>query len=227
MENPPFRDWDKQDKPREKLMKHGPSVLSDSELLAILLGTGMKGTNVMELSKVILDRFDNKISKVARADVGQLTKIKGVGEAKAITILTALELGIRRMHEHVEYPKVTVSKDAADYLMPFMMDLSIEYFYCLYLDNQNQVHEKLELSKGGISSVLLDIRTVFQQALIKSYTKIILAHNHPSGNLEPSRQDIELTQKVYEASKILNITLLDHIIIANNKYYSLKDNGLF
>jgi DNA repair protein RadC len=222
-----IKSWSPEDRPREKLLLKGTSAISDAELVAILIGSGTPKMSAVELSKKILLQGNNNLNELARLSVKDLMKIKGIGEAKAITIVAALELGRRRKEQDPEEkPKITSSKDAFDLLKGEMMDLSKEEFWVLLMNRANRVTKKKRVSEGGVSGTVADPKIIFKLALEELASGIIVAHNHPSGNLQASQSDIDLTRKLKEAGKFLEIQLLDHIIIANQKYLSFADEGM-
>ena len=222
----PIKQWAEDDKPREKLMLKGKQVLSDAELLAILIGSGSRNESAVDLSKRILSSVSN-LKALGRLTLKQLTEFKGIGEAKGITILAAMELGRRRgSEEEVELKKITSSKSAFDIMHPIIGDLMHEEFWVLYLNNSNKVIYKSQLSKGGITGTVVDIRIVFKTALEQNATSIILCHNHPSGTLVASDADKQITKKLKEAGKMLEINILDHLIVANSTYMSFADEGI-
>jgi DNA repair protein RadC len=222
-----IKSWSPEDRPREKLLLKGTPALSDAELVAILIGSGTPKMSAVELSKKILLQGNNNLNELARLSVKDLMKIKGIGEAKAITIVAALELGRRRKEQDPEEkPKITSSKDAFDLLKGDLMDLPKEEFWVLLLNRANRVTKKKRVSEGGVSGTVADPKIIFKLALEELASGIIVAHNHPSGNLQASQSDIDLTRKLKEAGKFLEIQLLDHIIIANQKYLSFADEGM-
>lgn len=222
-----IKSWSPEDRPREKLLLKGTSALSDAELVAILIGSGTPKLSAVELSKKILLQGNNNLNELARLSVKDLMKIKGIGEAKSITIVAALELGRRRREQDAEEkPKITSSKDAYDLLKGDMMDLPKEEFWVLLLNRANRVAKKKRVSEGGVSGTVADPKIIYKMALEELASGIIVAHNHPSGNLQASQSDLDLTKKLKEAGKFLEIQLLDHIIIANQKYLSFADEGM-
>ena len=228
-ENAPLniKSWSPEDRPREKLLLKGTSALSDAELVAILIGSGTPKMSAVELSKKILLQGNNNLNELARLSVKDLMKTKGIGEAKAITIVAALELGRRRKEQDPEEkPKINSSKDAFDLLKGEMMDLPKEEFWVLLMNRANRVIKKKRVSEGGVSGTVADPKIIFKLALEELASGIIVAHNHPSGNLQASQSDIDLTRKLKEAGKFLEIQLLDHLIIANQKYLSFADEGM-
>jgi DNA repair protein RadC len=222
-----IKSWSPEDRPREKLLLKGTSALSDAELVAILIGSGTPKISAVELSKKILLQGNNNLNELARLSVKDLMKIKGIGEAKAITIVAALELGRRRKEQDPEEkPKINSSKDAFDLLKGDMMDLPKEEFWVLLMNRANRVIKKKRVSEGGVSGTVADPKIIFKLALEELASGLIVAHNHPSGNLQASQSDLDLTKKLKEAGKFLEIQLLDHIIIANQKYLSFADEGM-
>lgn len=222
----PITQWSKNDRPREKLLSNGKESLSDSELIAILIGSGNRKLSAVELAKLILADHNDKLNSLGRADIYDLMKYSGIGEAKAITILAAMELGRRRKSEAAEeIDKITCSRDLFNYLNPIMGDLNHEVFYLLLLNRANQIIKKMKISSGGVSATVMDARLVFKPAVNHMASAIVIAHNHPSGNLKPSHQDIAVTKKIQAAGNVLDIKLLDHIIVTQQGYYSFSDEG--
>lgn len=219
--------WAEEDSPREKFALKGKSSLSDAELIAILIGSGNKNESVVELSKRILSAVNNNLNELGRIDLGDLIKFKGIGEAKAITIAAALELGRRRkLTEVIKNPKITSSGDIYEIMSPLLSDLKHEEFWVVILNQGNKVIHKSRVSSGGVAATIADLKLIFKPFLEKLGSSIILCHNHPSGNLTPSAAEIQLTKKNVEAGKLFDIRVLDHIIIANDKYYSFADEGM-
>lgn len=222
-----IKNWSDDDKPREKLINKGRSVLSDAELIAILIGSGSRNESAVELSKRILSSVDNNLNELGKLSIQQLMKFKGIGEAKAISIAAALEMGRRRRGEDAQkIEKIGSSQDAFEVLQPIMGELQHEEFWILYLNNSNKILYKAQLSKGGITGTLVDVRLLMKQSLELGAVALILAHNHPSGTLKPSQADKEITQKVKNASESLDIRVLDHLIITHKNYFSFADNQL-
>lgn len=222
-----IREWSPEDRPREKLLLKGTSALSEAELVAILIGSGTAKTSAVELAKKVLLLSNHNLNELARLGVKDLMKIKGIGEAKAITIVAALELGRRRKAQDLdEKPKISSSKDAFDLLQGDLMDLPHEEFWVLLLNRMNQVVKKKRISEGGVSGTVADPKIIYKLALEDLASGVIVAHNHPSGNLKPSQSDIDLTRKLKEAGRFLEVQLLDHLIIANRNYFSFADEGL-
>jgi DNA repair protein RadC len=223
----PITNWSEDDRPREKLMLKGKSVLSDAELIAILIGSGSRNESAVDLSKRILASADN-LNVLGKMSISQLMNFKGIGEAKAITIIAALELGRRRRAEDaIELIKITSSKRVFEIMQPIIGELPHEEFWVLFLNNSNKVISKSQLSKGGISGTIVDVRLVFKLALENGATGLILCHNHPSGNLNPSDADKQITKKIKLAGDSLDVKVLDHLIITETKYYSFVDEGIF
>jgi DNA repair protein RadC len=222
-----IKSWSPEDRPREKLLMKGTSALSDAELIAILLGSGTTTLSAVDLSKNILKGVNNNLHDLARLSVKDLMKVKGIGEAKAISIIAALELGRRRKElDPEEKPRVASSKDGFEILKSHLLDLPHEEFWILLLNRANRVMRKVQISQGGVAGTVADPKIIFKCALEELASGIIIAHNHPSGNLNASQADIDLTKKVKEGAKLLEIQLLDHLIIAGQKYFSFADEGL-
>ena len=222
-----IKQWAAEDRPREKLILKGKATLSDAELIAILLGTGTASMSAVDVAKNILQTVDNDLNELARLTVKDLTKIKGIGEAKAITIVSALELGRRRKEITTEEkPKITGSKDIYELLKAELLDIPHEAFWIVLLNRANRVIKKHQISQGGVAGTVADPKLIFKIALEELASGIVLAHNHPSGNLNASQADIDLTKKLKESGKLLEIQVLDHLIIAGKKYMSFADEGL-
>jgi DNA repair protein RadC len=222
-----IKEWNPEDRPREKLLLKGTSALSDAELIAILIGSGTTNLSAVEVAKKVLQQGNNNLNELAKLSVKDLMKSKGIGEAKAITIVAALELGRRRKEtDPEEKPKISGSKDAYELLKADLMDLPREEFWVLLLNRGNRVMKKKRVSEGGVSGTVADPKIIYKLALDDLASGIIVAHNHPSGNLTASQSDIDLTKKLKEAGKFLEIQLLDHLIIAGQKYFSFADDGL-
>jgi DNA repair protein RadC len=219
--------WAVEDRPREKMLKHGFAALSNAELIAILIGSGNLNESAVELSRRILADFKNNLDLLGKSSVEKLKSYNGIGEAKAINILAALELGRRRhLIKPEDLNKINSSEDAFRYISLELSDLPHEEFWVIYLDRANKVIDKTRISQGGISGTVIDIRIIMKQAIEKLATSIILFHNHPSGNLTASSNDLEITRKAAEASKLFDIKVIDHIIVAGNKFMSFADEGL-
>lgn len=221
-----IKEWAEDDRPREKMAKKGKAAMSDSELLAILLRTGKEGQSAVDLARAILDKANNNLINLSNFTLQELEDFNGVGKAKAITIMAALELGKRRRGAEASLPdEVKDSKTSFERFLSHIDDMKQEHFLVMYLDQS--FHElKVEcISNGGTTNVIADPRIIFKQALTYGATCIILGHNHPSGNPRPSKDDRQLTQKIVSAGKLLDIAVIDHIIIGNERYYSFRDHG--
>jgi DNA repair protein RadC len=222
-----IKSWSPEDRPREKLLQKGTGALSDAELIAILLGSGTTTMSAVDLAKRILQGAGNNLQDLGRLSVKDLMKFKGIGEAKAITIIAALELGRRRKElDPEEKPKIGSSRDAYELLKAHLQDIPHEEFWVLLINRANRVVKKQQISQGGIAGTVADPKLIFKIALEELASGIILAHNHPSGSLTVSKADMELTKKLKEAGKFLEIQVLDHIIIAGTKYFSFLDEGI-
>lgn len=222
-----IKHWNEDDRPREKLLIKGKIALSDAELIAILIGSGNRKESAVELSKKILASINNSLNELGKLSVNDLVKFNGIGEAKAISIITALELGRRRrLEEALEKPKITGSKSVFDVMQPIIGELQHEEFWIIYMNNANKIQLKTQMSKGGITGTIVDTRLIFKKAIELAATGIILCHNHPSGTLKPSISDITLTKKVKNGGDVLDIKVLDHLIITEKKYYSFADEGI-
>ncbi len=222
-----IKHWSDDDKPREKLVHKGRSVLTDAELIAILIGSGSRSESAVELAKRILASVDHNLNELGKLSIKQLMVFKGIGEAKAVTIAAALEMGRRRRGEEaLKISKIGSSNDAFEVLQPIMGELEHEEFWVLYLNNSNKVLHKSQLSKGGITGTLVDVRILMKQSLELGAVGLILAHNHPSGTLKPSAADKQITQKIKQASQSLDIKVLDHLIITQKAYFSFADNNV-
>jgi DNA repair protein RadC len=225
--NFPITHWSEDDKPREKMMLKGKSALSDAELVAILIGSGSRNESAVALSKRILASVNNNLSSLGKQSLAQLMEFKGIGEAKAITIAAALELGRRRKEENpLELVKVTSSKVMYQEMYPIIGELAHEEFWVVYLNNANKIIFKAQLSKGGITGTVVDVRLVFKIALEQNAVAIVLAHNHPSGKLQASEADIQVTKRIKNAGLQLDISVLDHIIVTEHSYFSFADEGI-
>jgi DNA repair protein RadC len=219
--------WAESDRPREKLLLKGKIALSDAELIAILIGSGSRNETAVSLSKRILASIDNNLNKLSKLSVLDLQKFKGIGEAKAISIITALELGRRRrIEEALVLAKITSSKEVFNIMQPLIGELHYEEFWIIYLNNSNKIIHKEQLSKGGLTGTLVDVRLVFKKAIELNATGIILCHNHPSGKLQPSSADISITSKLKQAGETLDIKVLDHLIVTENDYFSFADENI-
>ena len=223
----PITEWSLDDRPREKLLLKGNAALSDAELIAILIGSGSREESAVGLAKRILQHNENNLNQLARLSINELKNFKGIGEAKAVSIVASLELGRRRRLETaLEIPKISTSSDAFELVQPIIGDLNHEEFWVIYLNNANKVLGKKQLGKGGFTGTVVDIRVLYKNALEISATSIILSHNHPSGKLKPSQSDLDLTLKIKEAGRVLDIQVLDHLIVAGNLYLSFADEEI-
>ncbi len=224
----PINQWAEDDRPREKFLSKGKSALSDSELLAILIGSGSRNESAVQLCQRILASSNNNLTQLGKLTIKQLTDFKGIGEAKAISIAAALELGRRRkLEDPFELDKISSSKSVFEIMHPIIGDLMHEEFWVLYLNNSNKVVHKTQISKGGMAATIVDVRIVFKFALEHNAMSIILTHNHPSGKLMASEPDIQITKKIKLAGQHIDIKVLDHIIITDKGYYSFNDEGIF
>lgn len=222
-----IKNWNEDDRPREKLRLKGRLALSDAELIAILIGSGSRNESAVSLSQRILADVNNNLNELGKSTINDLTKFKGIGEAKAITIIAAMELGRRRrVSEVMERKQISSSKTVFDFFQPIIGELPHEEFWILYLNNSNKIIKSGRLSKGGITGTLVDVRLVYKEALQTGATAIILAHNHPSGTLKPSQPDIQLTKKLKAAGENLDIKVLDHLIVTEKAYFSFADENL-
>ena len=220
-------EWAVEDRPREKLITKGTSSLSDAELLGILISSGTKEKSAVDLGRELLNMVDNNLNNLGKLSITDLKKLRGIGSARAVTIAAALELGRRRkLAEVPEAPQIKCSKDVADIFQPLLADLPHEEFWILFLNRSNRVISRMKLSQGGISGTVTDVRIVMKKAIENLASGIIVCHNHPSGNLNPSESDTKITQKIKEAGNLMDIQLLDHLIISDRDYYSFADNGL-
>lgn len=223
----PITQWAEDDRPREKLLLKGKQALSDAELLAILLATGTKNESAVQLSQRILSAHQNNLHAIAKLGVNDLTKFKGIGEAKAITIVAALELGRRRKDtETIKHDLIKTSADAYIHLAPKLSDLPHEEFWMILMNRANKIIKTELVGRGGVSGTVADVRLIIKPAVEHLASSIIIAHNHPSGNLRPSDSDLHLTKKVNEAARLFDIQLADHLIIGDAAYLSFADEGL-
>jgi DNA repair protein RadC len=233
MENPyqkalTIKEWAEEDRPREKLVLKGKSALSDAELLAILLGSGSRDETAVELAKKILKTYDNSLHLLGKTSVKELENFKGIGEAKAVTVIAALEIGRRRQLTDIrEQPQIRSSSDAYHLIAPFLVDIHHEEFWILMLNHANHVIARENISKGGVAGTVADAKIIFKRALLQNASSIILVHNHPSGNLKPSHADIDITKKLKQAGIVLEIGVLDHLIISERGFFSFMDEGIF
>ena len=223
----PIKAWAEEDRPREKLLLKGRHTLSDAELIAILIGTGNADETAVDLARRILAENSNDLSRLGRLNVHELLKFRGIGEAKAVSIVAAMELGRRRKETpQQKREQLTSSKEAVSLMQPLLGDLHHEEFWVIFLNRSNHIIRKQQISSGGMSGTVADPRIIFKAALENKAVSIILCHNHPSGNNQPSTADIQLTKNISEAGKVLEITVLDHIIVTQHGFYSFADEGL-
>ncbi len=215
------------DRPREKFLMKGKNALSDAELLAIIMGSGNREESAVDLARRILNTVGNNWHQLSKLSVKDLMKFNGIGEAKAISIAAALEIGRRRAAQEVpERKKITCSKDVFEFLKPYLGDLQTEEFWAVFVNQNNRILHFSQLTTGGISSSIVDVRILFKTALEHFATAVFVAHNHPSGNMKPSQEDLRITKQIAEGGNFLNIKLLDHLILNQNSYYSFADEGL-
>lgn len=222
-----IKSWAEEDRPREKLMDKGRHMLTEAELIAILIGSGNRDETAVELSRRILASTGNNLNELGKLNVNELCKFKGIGDAKAISIVAAMELGRRRKEtETTKRDKITSSKDVFDIMKPAMVDLPHEEFWLLILNRAHHVIKKELISRGGVAGTVVDAKIIFKTAIEHYASSIIICHNHPSGNLRPSEADIKITKNIKEAGKIMEIPLLDHLIITDSGFYSFGDEGI-
>lgn len=222
-----IKNWSEDDRPREKMLVKGKGALSDAELIAILIGSGSRNESAVALSQKILASANNNLNELGKKSIQDLIQFKGIGEAKAIAISAAMELGRRRRAENaLEKKKITSSNSVFELMQPILGELSHEEFWLVYLNNSNKVLQTSQLSKGGITGTLVDVRLAFKNALQLGAVAIILAHNHPSGTLKPSQADKNLTKKIKTAGESLDIKVLDHLIITESAFFSFADEGI-
>lgn len=224
---PSIKEWAVEDRPREKLLDKGTRTLSDAELIAILIGSGNSKESAVELSRRILSTANNDLSELSKKDASFLLKFNGIGEAKAVNIMAALELGRRRKETAASLKtSITNSRDAANYFRPLLEDLVHEEFWVLLLNRSNTVIDKFMVSQGGITGTVIDVKLIMKTAIEKLACSMILCHNHPSGNMLASEADKKVTQKIKEAAELMEITVLDHVIIAHDQYLSFADEAM-
>ena len=219
--------WALEDRPREKMMEKGAAALSDAELLAILIGSGNTEESAVELMRRLHLSCDNNLNSLAKWEVCDFSHFKGIGPAKSITVMAALELGKRRKQQDAkERVRITCSKDIYDIFQPIMCDLEREEFWVLLLNQAAKLIDKIRISMGGIDGTYADVRTILREALLQRATQIAVVHNHPSGNTRPSQQDKTLTEHIRKATETMNIHLIDHVIVCEEQFYSFADEGL-
>lgn len=223
--NIPITQWALEDRPREKMLKRGIDALTDAELIAILLGSGTQEMSAIDLGRKVLTEVGT-LGQLARSSVAELTRIKGIGPAKAITLVTAFELGRRKGIAPDQILRITSAESAANHLIPKLSDQSQEVFYVLFLNRNNEVKAEKPIFRGGVSATVIDPKIVFREAINQLASAIIIAHNHPSGNLSPSQADIQITRKLVQGGKFFDIKVLDHLIISHRGYFSFADEGM-
>ncbi len=222
-----IKEWAVEDRPREKLLHNGVKNLSSAELLAVIIGSGNKKQSAVELAQSILAGCNNDLNQLAKKTVRELMQLKGIGEAKAVSIVAALELGRRqKAFTSRQKSRITCSRDAFEYLLPFVEELGHEEFWVIFMNRANKILEAKNVSSGGITGTVFDIRLVLKEALQIEAVGLILCHNHPSGNTHPSQSDKDLTAKARKAAQLMNINVLDHLIIAGSSYFSFADEGI-
>ncbi len=227
MEKLSIKNWSEDDRPREKLLNKGIQSLSDAELIAILIGSGSPQESAVELAKRILNASQNNLHLLGKLSVADLQKFHGIGVAKAVTIIAALELGRRRkVSDIMQRKQITSSRDAFEVFHSLLADIQHEEFWLMILNTANKMLETLKISQGGLSGTVVDIKIIMQKAIEKNASAIIVCHNHPSGNNKPSNADIKLTKKIQQACQLMDIRFLDHIIVADKDFYSFADQGL-
>ncbi len=222
-----IKEWSEEDKPREKLLLKGISALTDVELIAILLRSGNNNMNAVDLARKIMKDNSSSLYNLGKLSINDLMKYKGVGQAKAVSIVAALELGKRRSYsDTIKQEAINSPDDVFNYIYPIIGDLRYEEFWVIFLNKANKIIKKHKIGQGGISNTAVDIRLIMKNALDNFAVGIILCHNHPSGNIKPSNKDIDLTNKIQKAANILQINLLDHIIVGSKKFFSFKDKNI-
>lgn len=221
-----IKDWNADDRPREKLLKKGISALSDAELLTILISTGTRNQSALDLARAVLSSVDNNLHLLGKRTVADLMKINGIGEAKAISIISALELGRRRRNSDLERAEIKGSSDVFAIMQPILADLPHEEFWVLFLNRANRVIDKVCVSRGGVSGTMVDVKIVMKLALERLASSLILVHNHPSGNTNVSAEDRKITKMMQDASSMLDIKLLDHLVVADNRFVSFADDDM-
>ena len=222
-----IKEWAVEDRPREKLLSKGARQLTDAELIAILIGSGNINETAVELARRILTSTDNNLNDLGRKEIDFLKSFNGIGEAKAVTIIAALELGKRRKEADVfNKSKITGSKDAADFFQPLLGDLNHEEFWIMLLNRGNKILDTFMVSQGGVSGTVIDVRLILKKAIENLSSSLILCHNHPSGTIQASDADLKITKKISDAAKIMDISVIDHIIIGQNRYLSFADEGM-
>ena len=223
----PIKQWSEDDRPREKLILKGKVVLSNAELLAVIIGSGNQKESAVDIAKSILENVNQNLTELSRLSVNELKRNGGIGTAKAVTIIAALELGNRkRVQDAMIREKISSSRDVFELFHPDLSEANYEAFWILLLNRANRVIRKMSISEGGISGTVADPKKIFKMALEFNASSVILCHNHPSGNIQPSEADIKLTHKMKEAGVLLDLPVLDHLVIGGNAYYSFADEGM-
>ena len=221
-----IKEWNADDRPREKMLAKGISALSDAELLAILISTGTKSQSALDLARAVLSSAENSLHLLGKRTVNDFTKIDGIGEAKAVTIMAALELGRRRRESDLERREIKMSADVCELMQPIIGDLPHEEFWVLFLNRSNRLIDKALISSGGVSGTTVDVRIIMKKAIERLASSLILVHNHPSGNLTVSAEDKNITKRIADAAKLFDMNIMDHIIIGDKKHVSLHEMGL-
>lgn len=223
-----IKDWDSDDRPRERAMKHGIRSLSTAELLAILIGSGSADENAVDLMKRVLSDCHQRLSELSRRTIPELCAYKGIGPAKALTVAAACELGRRRKEEaggREGRPKITSARDVYDYVYPFLCDLPVEECWAVWLNQAGRVIDRMRVGRGGMTATVVDVRCLLREALLRQATSFVLVHNHPSGSVRPGAEDDRLTKRLKEAAALMEIRMLDHVVFTDNAFYSYADEG--
>ncbi len=221
-----IKEWNADDRPREKMLAKGISALSDAELLAILISTGTKSQSALDLARAVLSSADNNLHLLGKRDISDLIKIGGIGEAKAVTIMAALELGRRRGNADLERVEIKQGRDVFNIMQPIIGDLPHEEFWVLFLNRRNHMIDRVLISSGGVSGTTVDVRIIMKKAIERLASTLILVHNHPSGNITASTEDKNLTKRIVDAAKLLEINVVDHVIIADKDFFSFSEHGM-
>jgi DNA repair protein RadC len=222
-----IKNWSVEDRPREKMISSGTQSLSDAELIAILIGSGTRNASAVDIARQVLHMAGNNLNKLGKYSINDLRKLKGIGKARAISIVAALELGRRRkLEEENGELKITGSADVFNAMVPLLCDLPHEEFWVIYLNRSNKIIHKAKISQGGITGTVTDIRIILKTAIESLATSLVLSHNHPSGNLQPSEADISITKRIKESAALMDISVLDHVIVAGKSYFSFADENL-
>ncbi|MCX6256877.1 MAG: DNA repair protein RadC [Bacteroidia bacterium] len=222
-----IKEWAIEDRPREKMLSKGIKSLTDAELLSILIGSGTRNDSALELAKKVMASVNHNLNELCKKSADDLKQVKGIGKARAVSIIAALELGKRRkLSAIIDRKKISSSGDVAEIFQPDLGDLHYEEFWILLLNRANKIIDRQKISSGGITGTVIDVRIILKIAVEKLATSLILCHNHPSGNLVPSEADVEITRKLKDAAKIMDISILDHVIVNDNAYYSFADEGI-